>query len=251
MYVANRKYKIDDKWYEIGYFKCHYKHKYKNKSGYTIKVVDRRCSDDTYNTAVITPYDKIYNLKGIKPEWAVAPNFDVFVTANNKLTFLSYFTLYFGRIERTREEFNFHLENSIKLLKAFNLKGNCTNTFFKARGYHDNLQINLAVMVLSIEKGSARYYRTTVLDPAILIWELSNPENYQVDDRLHKELSNILDNILISLPIKTYATLEYPDRLYIRFKSLNTESKIGVKEIRCCYNLSYRMISEVFLEQQD
>jgi hypothetical protein len=250
VYVAERKYKIDDKWYEIGYFICHYQRKHINKPGYTIKVVDRRYDDDAYDT-VITPHDKIYNLEGIKPEWAVAPNFNIFVTANNKLMFLSYFTLYFGRIEKTGEEFKFHLENSIKLLKAFNMKGNCTDTLFKFLSYEDNSQLNLAVIALSIVRRSGPYY-TIILDPAILVWELSNPENCYVDNQLHKELKNLFDNIQLKWSPTTNVTLEHPDQLIISLSSLSTDKETGIKEIRCRYNLGYRIISGMeFLKQQD
>jgi hypothetical protein len=219
--------------------------------GYKVKVIDLNC--DNYNTydAIVKMYGNSYDLKGIKPEWAVAPNFSIFVTANGKLAFLSYFTLYFGRIEKTENEFTFRLENSVKLLKAFNLKGNCTNTFFELRDYDDNPKFNLAVMVLSIDKGSG-YSRTTLLDPAVIIWELSNPTNYRVENRLREELVNVLDSTPINWPFKIRITIEKPNRLLVYISSLDTESKIGIKKVKCRYNLDYGLISEMeFLKQQD
>jgi hypothetical protein len=244
MIITKRKYKIGSKWYNIGCAECYYKRKYRSIHGYTVKVIDLDC--DNYNTydAISKIYNNSYDLKSIKPEWAVAPNFKVVVTADNKLLFLSYLTLYFGRIEEIEGKFNFHLENSIKLLKAFNMKGNCTNTFFGFRDYDDNPQFNLAVMTLAIYKGSG-YSRTPLLDPAVIMWELSNPTNYRVDDRLHKALMNILDNTPINLPFKTCITIEQQDRLLISISSLDTESKVGIKKIKCRYNLDYGLISEM------
>jgi hypothetical protein len=241
MSTAGRRYKIDDKFYNIECAECYYERRYKRVPGYRVQVIDP--DDNTYD-AITKTHKNFYSLNGIKPEWAIAPNFRVIVTANNKLLLLSYLALYFGRIEKTENRFTFCLENSVKLLKVFNLKGNCVNTFFGFQDYNDNSQFNLAAMVLFINKSSG-YYMKTLLDPAVIIWELSNPTNYRVDNRLHEALTNVLDNTPINLPFRTSVAIEQPDRLLISISSLNAESKIGIKAIKCRYNLDYGLISEV------